>query len=104
MQSVHCLLRLRHGDSEVHRLPAAGVTRRADVQSIVDPRRRTDEVDGELGQRSVGDVDVRVEYHRRRRARHTCTVLPQSDACRSLDEHAAADARRTRGPHEHLRQ
>ena len=85
-------------------LPAAPVTRRADVHAVVDGRRWADEVDGELGQRSVGDVQVLVEHHRRCGASHAGAVLPQTDPRHPLDEHATTDARRTSRPHEHLRQ
>jgi len=76
--------------------------RRTAVQRVVDGRRRTDEVDRQLGQRSVGDVEVAVEQHGRRGARHAVAVLRQRDARRALDEHAAAHARRTPGPRRHL--
>jgi len=90
--------------SEVNRLSADAVGGRATVQSVVCGVRRTHEVDSEFRESSVGDVQVPVKQHRRRRTTHAVVVLRQNDLGRSLDEHSTSHARRTSGPCKHLHQ
>lgn len=93
---------VRDGEFEVSRLSPAAISRSAAVDPGVRGGGRTNEVDRELGQRSVGDVEVPVEQHRGRRPFHGVAVLPQSDRSRSLDEDATAHARRTSCSRKHL--